>query len=959
MDRIARFTRSLLLASCGAAQAQEAPPAAEDAEPTTEVTITGSRISRPETEFANPVVSVSAESIQLSGNTNLAELLSESPALVGSRVGNQTGGSYTNYGETGLNLLDLRNLGVDRTLVLIDGRRHVSGLAGSAAVDIDAIPTDLIEAVDVLTGGASAIYGADGVSGVVNFRMKRDFEGITTRAQIGQSRYGDGVNRFGAITLGRNFADGRGNLAFAYEYNSDDRVGDQDRAFLRDPINGDLYQNQGDLDDDPRIPDNIPYRDVAYADSSPEGAVDVDFDYASDFEGNGAVYDRGFILEGSGGYTVGGSSTRTAGYQGDLFPEMKRQLANVLAHFDVSDAFSLFFEGKYVESKAYSLSQPTFDFYLFQTAENPFMPDSIRNAIVPGAASIYFGEPAADGVIVTRDNFDLGINVEDIRRKTLRGVIGATGRISDRARYEVSYVWGETRSRIAERNNRVTALWEDAIDVISDPDTGAPVCRSGNPGCVPFNIFGEHAQDPAAIDYVLTDSFNHSTVTQQVISGSVTGDLGSFLQLPGGSVGYAVGAEYRKEESDFRPDSMISGGLTWIGALQPSSGAFDVREVFTEFNLPVLEDARYAKVLSFGAAVRLSDYETIGQTTTWKVDGVYAPARAVSFRGTYSQAVRAPNIAELFAPSSYASNFIVDPCDLGELNNGSSTREANCAELLSAMGVDPTTFTPSDRPEAAVYTDGFTSGNFGLSEETATTWTAGVVLRPSFLPALTLTADWYDIRIEQAINTPEAEEVAELCVDQPSLDNPFCRGIIRDDGGFIVGFDTRPENVAAFTTAGLDTTIGYEIPTESAGTFDLRLLGGYLHRLTFVATPGASVTSDRRQQYMPRYVATFDLTWQRGPWTAHYNIDWFDRTKRYADDILAGDPDYAARKYLFVKEKWEHAVQVNYDVRDDVAVYVGVHNLFDEKPAFGADLYASYPVSAMGQFFYAGLKASL
>jgi iron complex outermembrane receptor protein len=381
--------------------------------------------------------------------------------------------------------------------------------------------------------------------------------------------------------------------------------------------------------------------------------------------------------------------------------------------------------------------------------------------------------------------------------------------------------------------------------------------------------------------------------------------------------------------------------------------------VFTEVNLPVLEDSPYAKVLSFGAAVRLSDYETIGQTTTWKVDGVYAPTRAVSFRGTYSQAVRAPNIAELFAPQSYASNFIVDPCDLGELNNGSSTREANCAEMLSAMGVDPTTFTPSDRPEAAVYTDGFTSGNVGLSEETATTWTAGVVLRPSSLPALTLTADWYDIRIEQAINTPEAEEVAELCVDQPTLDNPFCRGIIRDDGGFIVGFDTRPENVAAFTTAGLDTTIGYRIPTAEAGTFDLRLLGGYLHRLTFVATPGASVTSDRRQQYMPRYVATFDLTWQKGPWTANYNIDWFDRTKRYADDILAGDPDYVARKYLFVNEKWEHAVQVDYDVRDNVSVYVGVHNLFDEKPAFGADLYASYPVSAMGQFFYAGLKASL
>ena len=253
----------------------------------------------------------------------------------------------------GLNLLDLRHLGVDRTLVLVDGRRHVSGLAGSAAVDIDAIPTDLVEAVDVLTGGASAIYGADGVSGVVNFRLKKNFEGLSFRGQYGTSSEGDGNNTFAALTAGTNFSDGRGNIALAYEYSADDRVNDQDRDYLRPPTAAYLFQNQDDLDDSPDLPDQVPYNDVRYADSAPNGAVDVDFDLLSDFQGNGNIYDRGFVLENSGGYTQGGSSTPVDGYQGDLFPELDRHLVNLLGHFDVSDSLTISAEGKYVRSHAH------------------------------------------------------------------------------------------------------------------------------------------------------------------------------------------------------------------------------------------------------------------------------------------------------------------------------------------------------------------------------------------------------------------------------------------------------------------------------------------------------------------------------------------------------------------------------------------------------------------------------
>jgi iron complex outermembrane recepter protein len=961
--RVAKLVQGLLfISSCGTlgapwAQAQQA---ADEEPKLEEVVVTGSRIRQSEQNVANPVTTFSSAAIVQSGKTDLADFLSQTPALVGSVTGDLTAGSNPNFGEVGLNLLDLRHLGVDRTLVLVDGRRHVSGLAGSAAVDVDSIPTDLLESVDVLTGGASAIYGADGVSGVVNFRLKRDFEGLSIRGQGGISGEGDGNNTFVALTAGMNFSDDRGNIAIAYEYSADDRVDELDRDYLRPPQSTYLYQNQDDLDDDPNVPDLVPYNDGRYADSAPNGAVDVDFDFASDFTGDGSVYDRGFLLENSGGYTQGGSSTPVDGYQGDLFPELDRHLVNLLTHFDVSDSLTLSAELKYVRSHAMSIAQPSYDFYLFMTPDNPYMPQEIRDAIIPGLASeLWWGEDGPDGVILTRDNYDLGVNAEDTTRETLRGVLAANGALSDNLEYEVSYVYGETESEITEINNRREDRWAAAVDVVSGPND-APVCRStldpdADPelaGCVPYNIFGNGVRNQAAADWVNMDSVSHTKVTQQVVSGSLSGNFGSFLQLPGGSIGFAAGAEYRKEESDSDPAQEIADGLTWWGPITPSGGSFDVKEVFGELNLPILMDAPGAHRLTLGAAVRLSDYSTVGSTNAWKLDAVYAPVEAFTFRATYAQAVRAPNISELFSPESTTFHFITDPCDVNELNNGTGFREANCAALLTQIGIDPGTFLPSDDPSASLFTEGSFSGNTDLSEETATTWTAGVVLRPEFAPGLSLSLDWYDIEIEDAINTPEAIELAELCVDQPSIDNQFCDGITRDpDTGFITGFSVQPDNVASFRTAGLDLALDYRIGTEKSGDFQIQLVGGYLERLEFIATPGADVDSDLEEEYFPKYSATLDMSWTRGPLTLAYGLNWYSETDRWTAETLAGDPDYTDPKYFKLKAKWDHDINVSYDITDAVNLYAGVNNLFDEKPEFG---YSSYPISAMGRYFYFG-----
>jgi outer membrane receptor protein involved in Fe transport len=228
------------------------------------------------------------------------------------------------------------------------------------------------------------------------------------------------------------------------------------------------------------------------------------------------------------------------------------------------------------------------------------------------------------------------------------------------------------------------------------------------------------------------------------------------------------------------------------------------------------------------------------------------------------------------------------------------------------------------------------------------------VLRPEFAPGLSVSLDWYDIEIEDAINTPQAEELAELCVDQPGLDNPFCPGITRDSTtGYIIGYVVQPDNVAGFRTAGLDMNFDYRLPTETKGEFKFQLVGGYLDRLEFVPTPGADIDNDLDEQYNPEFSATLDASWTLGSLTLAYGINWFSETDRFTRETLAGDPDYSDPRYFKVREKWEHEISASYDINDQVNIYGGINNLFDAQPAFE---YSSYPVSAMGRYFYLGAR---
>lgn len=946
-----------------------------------DIVVTGSRIARPELDFPNPITSVTAAQIEQSGDTNLVDFLIDSPALLGSTSSIDSSGTGAGFGSAGLNLLDLRNLGEDRTLVLVNGRRHVAGLPGSAAVDINTIPTDLVERIDILTGGTSAIYGADGVSGVVNFVLKRNFEGLVARGQIGITEEGDGSRKFGSVTYGKNFADDRGNFAVSYEYQDGDAVRLQDRYVGRPRTAFGLVENpddipfvgpDGNITDDPNLPDLIPLNDLRYIDSSPEGAIDVDFDLVPDVNGNGRPYNLGRPLPGSG-LVQGGDSTPQSSYSGDILPQNVQHIGNLIASYKFSPAVRLFFEGKFVSTRVETIAQPSFDFYTYISPDNPYIPAGIA-AIAP------------EGLLISRDNFDFGQRGYISDRETIRTVVGLDGDLSDSVRYELSYVFGQTKVDSISPNARISDRYFAALDAVTDPSTGQTTCRINLPGqtvvdpidatdfyergyngapvtfrpgeCVPINIIGVGGVTPEALDFVTAEARSRAKLTQHVVSGYVSADSSSFFELPGGPIGIAIGGEYREERSESNPDDFAQQGYyADLSQIAPVVGGFNVKEAFGEINVPIIKDRPFLEQLSIGAAVRVSDYSTTGTSTSWTVNGVYAPVEDIRFRGTYSQAVRAPNVGELFLPESGAFEFIDDPCDRGNISTGTQFRQANCTALLSGFGIDPADFSPSSDAEASATILGRSQGNPNLDVETAKTWTAGVVLRPSFIKGLSLTADWYNIRIEDAVNTPTAQEVVELCVDQPTLENVFCDSVTRDStSGFVVDFITQPENVAGFETAGLDVNLTYIFEPGDLGVFTVRVVGNYLDKLEFIPTPGADVDIDRGESFAPKFSGTLDLTWSGGPFTVNYGLAWQDETRRFELEDLASDPDIVDPQYLNFKERWEHDIQFRIAASKQFSFYLGVNNFTNEKPAFAS---VNTPVTALGRYFYAGARFNL
>lgn len=953
------------------------------------ILVTGSRIVRPEADNAAPVVAITAENIEQSGETNLTELLSQTPALIGSETNYFAAGSQARTGAAGVNLLDLRNLGPKRTLVLVDGRRHVAGVPGEAAVDINTIPMALVERVDVLTGGVSSIYGADGVSGVVNFIMKRDFEGLDVRAQQGISDFDDAESTLFSVTAGRNLAGGRGNLALSYEYRREERVNFGDRPHGRFDAEL-LVRNPLDHPDDPNVPDEVPLPYIGWADSSPYGKL---FTGGTNYRGDGAVYNDGTFLPGSNFRSTGSPTTDdtpVANYQGDLQAQTEHHTANLFFNYEMTPSVNFFAEGKYVSSKAFTVAQPSFDFGYFVGNDNPLIPQNVRDEVNALGANGY------GGVVVYRDNFDLGTRNEYNNSELLRTVVGFEGDLADNARFELSYTFGRNATNFQLTNYRLEDRFYAALDAVDEGEflTGTPngnvVCRvsvdgsgiadsfNGNYGaapqtfapqdCVPLNVFGQGVASPEALNFINVDLNNRYTITQNVISGFVSGDLSKFFELPGGPIGYAFGGEYRSEKSvslfdpiskqspDFDPGVSV---LQDLALLADEHGRFDVYEAFGEINIPLLADMPFAELLEFTASARFSDYSTSGYADAWSVSGVYAPVRDIKFRASYSESTRAPNITELFAPRRGSFSDLQDPCDPTNIANGTSFREANCRALIEGLGVDYDTYDFASDPASSAGISGVFSGNRNLDQERAKTWTAGAVISPSFIPNLYLTFDWFNIELNNAINVTTLTRLAEFCVDSPSIDNDFCSLITRSNStGFVESYQLSPVNVAIFETAGADITLNYSYDFGASNRIALRGTLGYLDKLNFLPANGGIVNVDKGEAGAPEWNGNADVTWSNDNWNVNYGVRYVGKSSRYANDVIAGNPDIAAPEYIYFDARFIHDFRVEHTIGDEkrFSIYAGVNNFTNEMPELGS---IRAQTGWLGRYYFAGIRVRL
>jgi iron complex outermembrane receptor protein len=818
--------------------AQDAAPAEEAEEA---IVVTGTRISNPNLELSSPVSVVGAEEFAVQQVFSVEDVLRDIPGSSPS-VGSQVG----NGGNGGANI-DLRGLGSNRNLVLIDGNRVVPATLGGV-VDTNIIPIALLERVDVFTGGASTVYGADAITGVVNFVTKDDFSGIDMNLGFGITELGDGNQFRTDITIGGNFDDGRGNAVLSVGYTEIDEVYQGARDFAFESLSGTTGLPQGSTTSVP-----LTFRAPIV------GQLDIP---------------TGSVLSAANTYNFSPLN---------LFRTPLRRFSMYgKARYDISDSIEAYTSGLFSKSTVVFLAAPTGIFAnpLFLPLSNPFLPASTRNQLcasdanatlagvqafltptecAAAAAATSTTSPDYKEISITSERrfTELGPRSTEWTTTTFQLNAGLRGALTDSLNWDFRGSYGESE-RITESLSGSTAAVQQAIRA-----TNTTSCTVTTGGCVPLNIFGPSGSiTPAMGDFIKITTFQFVKTSFAGVEGGISGDIGLVSPLASTPIGVAVGGEYRKFTGESFGDAISrqAGAVLGAGAAAlPVVGQYDSYEAYGELIVPLVEDKPFFKSLTLEAGIRYSDYSTSGGNTTWKAGGSWEPIDMIKFRGMYSRAVRAPNLGELFQPQVVAlSNLSADPCQgqntdaSGTLYNARLATEAALRTLCVATGVPSgalgTGSIPAPSSGQIQSTQG---GNPLLDPETATTITAGVLLRPDFVPGLSISADWYSIKVKDAITTPTVLDVVNGCYStslNPSLDPTAaaCALIGRNattgrlDGAAV---DTRGvflglSNQGRLETSGIDVNVNYRRDLGFA-TFSYGLNANYTFETKFQATPAS------------------------------------------------------------------------------------------------------------------------
>lgn len=951
-----RFQKASLLAGTFMAGAMFAAPAyAQDNEAdvsgsgeqaeSTAITVIGSRIKRADLESTNPVAVVSSEEFRLTGAVNVEQVLNTLPQVLPGVTG------FSNNPGNGNVTLNLRNLGATRTLVLVNGRRWMLADTNQL-VDANTIPQFLLSNVEVLTGGASAVYGTDAVAGVVNFNL-REIEGLELNGTYSLTGQGDGARYQFNAAIGSAFDDGRGAVTMYASYSR------------RDPI------FQGARDFSARVAgDNC----IVPASADAQGI-------GTPFPGGIAVAgcaarggELGYLPAGSPTGPIGTFVTPTGTYifdpsgggsrlfnnPADLFnfgPDnylqlgQERYLAGAYGRYEFTNNIEAYAEFSFVRNEVPTQLAPTptgVNAPLF--VNSPFFNDQTRTLLLQNPANATLGADYRNTQLSFRFN-QLSGRVSNFDRDAFRILGGVRGDITDGLRFDAYYNYARTTNTVLQRGNISRSRYINALTAEFVPGSTTELrCRDASArsaGCVPINAFGLGLASQGAIDYISVNATNVTTSELINAVGNINGELFN-LGLGAEDVAFALGAEYRKVRAEFIPDEFLSSGdVLGFNAGQPTAGAYDVKEVFGELRVPILEDNIIHR-LEVNGAFRYSDYSlpAIGGTFTYNVGADLAPIEGLRFRGTYARAVRAPNTQDLFGGASTGFPGAIDPCsDRGPAANRTAELRAFCIQ----SGVpEARVFTADVQPAAQIQAN--FGGNPNVLEETSDTWTIGAVIQPTFVPRLNITVDYFNIVIDGTIGTlgggfansidfcfnTVRNPADQLCQPFFGARNPNNGALGETAGGRnpLIG----SANVGKLESAGVDIQVDYSFPLLG-GDLSFFYLGTWLdkQRNTPLLLVPERVNINEGTFGAPDYRHNVRVSYAKGPVLASVRWRHEGGTQDFRiDNTFSGinrvgtAPDALPTPFIDAYNYFDLALSA--DVTEQLQLNAGVNNLFDKQP---------------------------
>lgn len=923
--RISTSMVALMIASMGHAQAQTQTPDAAPAGDTAkeqEIVVTGSRVAANGNAQPTPVTVMSAESLQNLSPRGLAEGVLALPSFNGSNS-RSAGGAAANAGHSYLNL---RGLGTNRNLVLLDGRRFVS-TQDAGAVDINLFPQLLMKRVEVVTGGASAAYGSDAIAGVTNFILDDSFHGIKGTLSQGVSRYGDARTTRASVAAGTALLDGKLRVVASFDYTRDTgaegyNIGGKSRAWQR--VGRFLVNNPNVTASNPASPTNpslIVADNVVFPYASNGGLIVSGPLAGTQFLSGGGTAPFTFGTNRTSGSMSGGDGATPVG-TGTLETPLDSKVGFAHVAYGDKDTVEVFAEGLYANTyitnnagaNSYGVNGTAYTIF----ADNAFLPASIAAQMAPGS-SFRMG----------RYNIDLGVYQKQVDTKVWRGVVGARGRLGAAWSWDAYFQHGVTHGNFTAGNGIITANLYNAVDAVVNPASGQIVCRStlANPGngCVPINLFGAGSASAAARQYVSGSAYANQTVGQDVAAATLRG---SPITLPAGRVQVAVGVEHRRESlkqavpalatitqtgdgaRGFPASLLGTQGGYFLGNSSPVNASYLVDEAFAEVQVPLISEKPWAKSLELNGAGRVTHYSNAGTVWTYKAGLVYAPTGDLRLRGTVSRDIRAPNLGELYLAQAQTIATVLD-------------RQNGNASVTATIQLP---------------------GNPNLKPETSNTVTVGAVLTPSFLRNFSVSVDYYDIRINGAISRLSNQQTVDEC----AAGNAAQCALITRSAGAISVIATPNLNLATLKTRGLDVEMnyGFDIGTVfgEPGRISLRALASYVSKLQ-TTTPG-SAPVDRASQtpFQATLSSNFDL--------GRLSILVQERRvgPRAIDSTYA--PSFVTNNRI--SPVWYTDLNITYRLAgklEGVDLFASANNLFDKAPPLGATTFGIAAASTLPQFY--------